>query len=163
MCSETPRSVRRGLLDFNFARKIMPNIGQVLRDEIARISRRESRKQSSVLQRASAVYRRDIAALKREIATLRREVKKKPSSKSAAVEASAETKGKLRFRADGFRTMRRRLGLSASQLGKLLGVSEQSIYNWETKTATPRSSHLPTIARLRTMGKREVQQLLERA
>jgi DNA-binding transcriptional regulator YiaG len=163
MCSETPRSVRRGLLDFNFARKTMPNIGQVLRDEIARISRRESRKQSSVLQRASAAYRRDIAALKREIATLRREVKKKPSSKSAAVEASAETKGKLRFRADGFRTMRRRLGLSASQLGKLLGVSEQSIYNWETKTATPRSSHLPTIARLRTMGKREVQQLLERA
>ena len=141
----------------------MPNIGQVLRDEIARISRRESRKQSSALQRASAAHRRDIAALKREIATLRRDLKKTSSSKSAAVPASSETGVKLRFRADGFRTMRRRLGLSASQLGKLLGVSEQSVYNWETKTATPRASHLPTIARLRTLGKREVQQMLDRA
>jgi DNA-binding transcriptional regulator YiaG len=137
----------------------MPNIGQVLRDEIARISRRETRKQSSALQRASAGYRRDIAALKREIATLRRELKKVPSSRAAAVEAPSAS-GKLRFRADGFRTMRRRLGLSASQMGKLLGVSEQSVYNWETKTATPRSSHLPTIARLRSMGKREVHQML---
>ena len=141
----------------------MPNIGQVLRDEIARISRRESRKQSTALQRASAAHRRDIAALKREIATLRRDLKKASSSKAPAVETSAAASGKLRFRADGFRTMRRRLGLSAAQLGKLLGVSEQSIYNWETKTATPRSSHLPTIARLRTMGKREALQLLERA
>jgi DNA-binding transcriptional regulator YiaG len=138
----------------------MPNIGQMLRDEIGRISRRESRKQSSALQRASASHRRDIAALKREIASLRRDVKKTSSSKSAAVAASTANPGKLRFRADGFRTMRRRLGLSAAQLGKVLGVSEQSVYNWETKTATPRSSHLPTIARLRTMGKREVQQLL---
>ena len=138
----------------------MPNIGQVLRDEIARISRRESRKQSSVLQRASAAYRRDIATLKREIASLRRELKKSSSSKSAAVAASPASSTKLRFRADGFRTMRRRLGLSAALMGKLLGVSEQSVYNWETKTATPRNSHLPTIARLRTMGKREVQQLL---
>ncbi len=141
----------------------MPNIGQVLRDEITRISRRESRKQSSALQRSSAAHRRDIASLKREIATLRRELKKSSTSKSAAVKALASDSGKLRFRADGFRTMRRRLGLSAAQLGKLLGVSEQSVYNWETKTATPRASHLPTIARLRTMGKREVQQLLERA
>ncbi len=137
----------------------MPNIGQVLRDEIARISRRETRKQSSALQRASASYRRDIAALKREIATLRRDLKKAPSSRTVAAEAPSNS-GKLRFRADGFRTMRRRLGLSASQMGKLLGVSEQSIYNWETKTATPRSSHLPTIARLRSLGKREVQQML---
>jgi DNA-binding transcriptional regulator YiaG len=138
----------------------MPNIGQVFRDEIARISRRESRKQSSVLQRASAAYRRDIAALKREIASLRRELKKSPSKSVGVQAATATSGGKLRFRADGFRTMRRRLGLSASQMGKLLGVSEQSIYNWETKTATPRSAHLPTIARLRSMGKREVQQLL---
>ena len=79
----------------------MPNIGQVLRDEIARISRRESRKQSSALQRNSAAHRRDIAALKREIATLRRELKKASAPrKSAAVESSAETSGKLRFRAD---------------------------------------------------------------
>ncbi len=140
----------------------MPNIGQVLRDEIARISRRESRKQSSVLQRASAAYRRDIAALKREIATLRRELKK-TSSRPAALDAPATTSGKLRFRADGFRTMRHRLGMSAAQMGKLLGVSEQSVYNWETKTATPRSAHLPTIAKLRSLGKREAHKLLERA
>jgi DNA-binding XRE family transcriptional regulator len=47
-------------------------------------------------------------------------------------------------------------------MGKLLGVSEQSIYNWETKVAMPRRSHVPAIAHLRTLGKREAMALLNR-
>jgi DNA-binding XRE family transcriptional regulator len=39
----------------------------------------------------------------------------------------------MRFVAKGFKSLRQRLGFSAAQIGKLLGVSEQSIYNWESK------------------------------
>jgi DNA-binding transcriptional regulator YiaG len=138
----------------------MANIGNLLREEIARISRREARKHTATLQRSSAGYRRDIAALKRQLAALQREIKK-AGTKQRAVAVQEDAATSHRFVASGFRSLRHRLGLSASQMGKLLGVSEQSIYNWETKVATPRRSHLPAIARLRGMGKREVSALLE--
>ncbi|TLY53695.1 MAG: hypothetical protein E6K53_00090 [Gammaproteobacteria bacterium] len=41
----------------------MPNIAQILKDEIARISRREIKKATAVLHRSSAAYRKEIAAL----------------------------------------------------------------------------------------------------
>jgi len=56
--------------------------------------------------------------------------------------------------------MRRRLGLSAAQLGRLIGVSEQSIYNWETKKATPRKDAFAAIIELRSLGKRDAHRRL---
>jgi DNA-binding transcriptional regulator YiaG len=134
----------------------MPNIGQLLKSEIIRLSRREQKKLTLTLQKASAAYRRDIASLKRQVAALEREAKRlnrvQPKSLVAS-EARDETS--LRFRADGFKTLRKKLGLSAEQTAKLLGVSGQSVYAWETKRSTPRRSQLPAIAALRQMGKRE--------
>jgi len=59
------------------------------------------------------------------------------------------------------RSLRSRLGLSAPQLALLLGVSEQSVYNWETKKATPRKEQLAAIIAMRGIGKREAQQRLD--
>jgi len=61
----------------------------------------------------------------------------------------------------GLRSLRTRLGLSAPQLALLLGVSEQSIYNWESKKATPRKEQLAAIIGMRGLGKREAQQRLD--
>jgi DNA-binding transcriptional regulator YiaG len=69
---------------------------------------------------------------------------------------------KLRFRAGGFATLRKRLGLSAEAMGKLLGVSGQSVYHWESGKASPRSSQLPAIAAVRKLGKREAQARLSK-
>lgn len=46
--------------------------------------------------------------------------------------------------------------LSANDLGKLLGVSTQSIYNWEAEKARPRNDQLAKLAAIRGLGKREV-------
>ena len=51
----------------------MPNIGAVLKQEIARLSRREIRGQVEATKKASAQYRRHIATLRRQIATLEAE------------------------------------------------------------------------------------------
>jgi DNA-binding XRE family transcriptional regulator len=126
---------------------------------MARIARRQIRSQTAVLQRTSAKQRRDIASLKREIANLTRALKQS-SRKTATAPAPKDDAKKYRFVASGFRTLRHRLGLSAAQMGKLIGVGEQSIYNWETKVATPRRSVLPQIAHLRSKGKREVAEML---
>jgi DNA-binding transcriptional regulator YiaG len=137
----------------------MPNIAVALKEEMTRIARRQIRSQTAVLQRSSARQRKEIAQLKREIATLTRALKQ--SGKKKSVEATpTDDSTKFRFVASGFRTLRHRLGLSAAQMGKLLDVSEQSIYNWETKAAVPRRAMLPRIAQLRGKGKREVAEML---
>ena len=50
---------------------------------------------------------------------------------------------------------RERLGLSAANYGKLLGVSELSIYNWDQDKTRPRESSVAAWTAIRRIGKRE--------
>ena len=141
----------------------MPNIASLLKLEISRISRREIRSQVEPLRKASAAYRREIAALKRELQGLKRQstllAKRavKPAESADAQTASTP----LRFVAKGLRSLRSRLGLSAPELASLMGVSAQSIYNWETKKSVPRREQLANLSKLRALGKRDVRARLE--
>jgi DNA-binding XRE family transcriptional regulator len=51
--------------------------------------------------------------------------------------------------------------LSASDLGLLLGVSSQTIYNWESGKARPHRKFLPTLVAMRTVGKKQTLARLE--
>lgn len=146
----------------------MPNIASVLREEILRLSRKETRSQTTATKKAASQHRRDIAALKRQVAELQRQVilllrrasKGDPSTLNAK---DANGSAKLRFAAKGLRSHRARLGLSASDFGKLLGASEQSVYAWETGKTVPRREQVAKIAAVRAMGKREAMQRVEAA
>ena len=143
----------------------MPNIATLLKTEISRLSRREIRSEVGPLRKATATYRREIAALKRAVATLERRTKQiakvSTSSKSAASEVSGEAP--TRFVAKGLRSLRTRLDLSGPELARLLGVSTQSVYNWEHKKASPRKEQVAAIAALRSIGKKDARQRLEAA
>jgi DNA-binding transcriptional regulator YiaG len=143
--------------------KNMPNIAAVLRDEIVRLARKEVRAQTNALTKASAQYRRDIAEMKRRVSDLRRKVSplEKQVLKSAPSQ-TAETEGEhVRFTAKGLRSQRKRLGLSAANYGKLIGVTGQTIYSWEAETSRPRRQQSARIAALRHIGKREALARLE--
>jgi len=135
----------------------MPNIASVLKEEIARIARKEVRSEAAGLKKAASSHRAEIATLKRRVQVfeqeLRRLTKSSPPSPPATAEASDTQR--LRFSAKGLASQRKRLGLSAAELGLLLGASGQSIYNWEAGDARPRASHLPAIAALKTLGKKD--------
>lgn len=138
----------------------MPNIAAVLKSEIARVARKENKSGGGALKRASAQYRADIAALKRRVTVLERQIAKVSKSTQRSIPLSAPEadldEGAYRWRPDGFKKLRAKLGLSASDMGKLIGCSGQSIYKWEDGKARPRAKHLPAIAAARKMGKREV-------
>ena len=144
----------------------MPNIASVLREEIIRLSRKENRNQNAATKKAAAQHRRDIAALKRQVASLQRTVnqlskrgaRNGPTSVSAA---SSETK--LRFVAKGLKSHRARLGLSAGDLGKLVGATANSVYAWEAGKTTPRREQVAKIAAVRSLGKREAARKLQTA
>ena len=135
----------------------MPNIAAVLKDEIARIARKEARAQTAEFKKASAQYRAHIAALRRRIDELERQLKR--ANKSAAREDAAEDgedQGvSRRFSATRLAAQRRKLGLSAADFATLIGVSGQSVYKGEHGEARPRARQLEAIAALRGIGKRE--------
>ena len=141
----------------------MANIGTLLKQEISRLSKREIRKELASTKKASVSYRHDIAALKRQVVALERKAAMLAKQTPAAANNAPATPPDrpVRFVAKGLRTLRARLGLSAAQLAVLLGASEQSVYNWETKKATPRKELLAGIIALRSIGKREAHHRLE--
>lgn len=136
----------------------MPNIANLLKSEITRVARKEVRAQTQDLKQAIAPYRAQIADLKRRTRELELQVKRLGRVTAKVASASpAEEPGErnLRFSAKGLATQRRRLGLSAQAFGALIGASGQSVYKWEEGKTRPRAKHLPAIASLRTIGKKE--------
>jgi DNA-binding transcriptional regulator YiaG len=144
----------------------MPNIGALLKEEISRLSRKETRAQLEALKRASAQYRQSITALRRQLITLEREVARlsRQQANGAARAAAAgveEEAPKVRFSSKWLRPAREKLGLSAADYGKLAGVTAQSVYNWERGATEPRGAQLQAIGELRGIGKREAKARLE--
>jgi DNA-binding transcriptional regulator YiaG len=135
----------------------MPNIASVFKTEIARVARKEVRGETLALKAAVTLYRKEIAALKRRTRDLEIELRRVAKGRSQPATAGGDAvSGARRFSAKGLASLRRRLGLSAAQCGQLLGASAQSVYNWEQGKARPSARHLPVIATLRGLGKREV-------
>ena len=144
----------------------MPNIAALLKDEIARIARKEVRAQTEDGRKASVQHRSHIAALRRRIEELERELKRARKGAGRAAPASAsedsEDDGKhLRFSATRLASQRQKLGLSAADFAALIGVSGQSVYKWEHGESRPRAKQLEAIAALRGIGKREAAARLE--
>lgn len=142
----------------------MPNIASVLKTEIARVARKEVRSEIGTLKKAASTYRTEIAALKRRAQALEQELRRlgraKASTGVASTVVDQDTSKSLRFSAKGLASQRARLGLSAEDCGRLLGASGQSVYNWEAGATRPRAKHLPAIAALRTLGKKQAAAVL---
>lgn len=144
----------------------MPNIAALLKSEIARVARKEVRAEIEPLRKANTQYRSTIAALKRKVDALERQLgRAKRKSKAAETSSSADESDSdgqsLRFRQAGFASMRKKLNISAADMGKLIGVTGQSVYAWEAGKSRPRASQLAAIAAVRKLGKREVMKRLE--
>ena len=157
----------------------MANLASALKEEIGRIARKEIRQQTAGTAKATAQIARDVAALRRQIENLQRKlsspqpqdapkqtaVKKSTRKKAAAKSKDAKAAGsapapakqsaRTRFSPKGLKADRERLGLSADNYGKLVGVSGLSIYNWEQAKARPRESSIAALMAIRGIGKRE--------
>ena len=135
----------------------MANFATALKEEIARLSRKEVRAEIESLKKASSKRRKDVADLKREVVRLTRKValleNKVLDQKSIPV--SQDSDKQMRFTAKGLKSQRNRLSLSADDYGKLVGVTGISIYNWENGKTKPRKAQLAVLAALRGMGKKE--------
>ena len=148
----------------------MANIATILKSEITRVARREVHAEMKSLKKANAQYRSAIAQLRRELADVQKQVKELGRLASAATSAggltSAGTAGSdgegiaRRFSANRLAAHRAKLEISAASYGRLLGVSDQTIYNWEQGKSRPDVQQLHRVAAVRALGKRDVAERL---
>lgn len=144
----------------------MPDVSSVLKAELTRVARKAVKSELDALRRACSSYRKDIAELKRTVLALQRGQKSaqvnatKPTIPNDA-EGADEGGARVRFSAKGLKSLRTKLGLSAAELGRLVGSTGQSIYNWEHGKNVPRQQQAQKLAALRTLGKREAKVKLE--
>ena len=141
----------------------MANLAAVLKSEIRRLARSEAREVTAVSRRAAAQHRRDLAELKRQVATLERKVAllEKRTWREAAPGKQAKDAEGLRFSAKGLASRRKKLGISGADYATLLGVSTQTLYNWEQGRSKPRKEQLAKLAAIRNISKREAIARLE--
>ena len=112
----------------------MSNILKELKAEISRLARKEIKGELAQVKKINASQRGLIAALRRQVDALQKEmgVLKKAAPKVEKVLASKkEPEGRFWITAKGVKALRKRLGLTQVQFGKLAGVSGQSVVNWE--------------------------------
>ncbi len=141
----------------------MSNIVVALKDEISRLARKEIKSQTKALRTITTQHRKAVAEMKRRISELERQVtflKKQLGREIPSQVSEADAEGK-RFSARGLRSHRKRLGLSAAAYGKIIGVTGQTVYQWESETVRPRKQQLAVLAALRRLGKREAQARVE--
>lgn len=136
----------------------MSDIATAFKSEIIRLSKKVLREHLKPLKSANATQRKQISDLRDQVAALKKDVarlSRAAKSASSKVETSGDA-ANLRFVAKGFKTHRARLGLTAEETALILGVSGQTVFNWEKGTTKPRADQLSAISALRKMGKREV-------
>jgi DNA-binding transcriptional regulator YiaG len=145
----------------------MSNVAKAFRAEISRISRREVRKETETTRKSTTQHRHAIASLKGRVAQLERQMVAlaqtvgRTQQPQAAADGNGVGQRKIRFTAKGLHAHRERLGLSAGDFGKLIGVSAQSVYSWEHGNSIPRSAQLEKISAIRALGKREAAKRLQ--
>lgn len=138
----------------------MPNIAQVIKQEITRYAQKEAKA-------AQADVKKEIAALRKENNQLKLRIEQLEKSNAGIVKniktgsilpAAAESRDALmRYTSKNIRSLRRKLDLTQVEMAALLDVTGQSVYQWE-RTSGPlrlRERTRKAIAQLRSMSARE--------
>ena len=140
----------------------MGKIETILKAEITRLSRRETKGLISKTVAELRRLRQRVAALERELRAIkaaRAEEKAKTKIKAATETVVGEQTVRMSPRL--IRSVRNRLGVSQAKLAKLVGVSTLAVGNWELGKTKPRPESKARIAALRHLGRRETRRLLD--
>ena len=141
----------------------MAKMEQAIRDEILRLARKEIRAICVPLTRDVRELRRPVSGMSKTGATLERQVKElqaKKLAEASKLEVPAKEVKASRFSPGLIKSLRKRLGISQSQLAALIGVSLPAVGFWEQGRTRPDDANKAAIVALRKLSKREVKEIL---
>jgi DNA-binding transcriptional regulator YiaG len=146
----------------------MPNIASVLKEEIQRLARKQVKAVVGPLRRDSIRLKKSVADLRRQIAALDRAsrdvlTRVAPIVETEQTQKTSEEAARLRPTSKSLEKLRKRLGLTQVQFGRLLGVSGQAVVRWAGMDGRVRMrrSTLSALAGIQRIGKREARRRLE--
>ena len=130
-----------------------------LQSEIARVARKEIRKELDPVKRVNAQQRKYIADLRREVTDLQRDVKRlqKEMGKSSPP-VKEEPEQRFWISGKGVLSLRKRLGLTQVELAQLVGITQQTVVRWEKtegKITLRGESIQSQLQDIRSLGKTE--------
>jgi DNA-binding transcriptional regulator YiaG len=146
----------------------MSNVVNVLKAEIARISKREAKSATHAIGKSNAWLRKTVADLKKRLVLLEKENKLLIATMTkyqvTQPEKPDEEEGKkARFTSRGILALRKKLRLSQADFGKLLGTTPHAVYLWEKKIGALnlRDKTKAAILSIRALGAKEAKEKLE--
>jgi len=144
----------------------MPNIAEVLKQEISRLARKEVKIGCTPLQNQIRELRKTVSAQKQTIAQLEKTISRLATSaadggKPPQAGENEEEQVKVRLSPASIKRIRNRFKISQGQLAQLLAVSTNTIVRWEAGTSVPRVRYKQALGQLRGLGKREIKKRLE--
>ena len=142
----------------------MPNVMSVLRAEIRRLARKETKQELSSMKKQLTQTKRLLAESRRRISELEaraKHVARATRGAQAAREAEDEDGPQVRFSPKWVKKHRSKLGMSRLVYARLVGVSPQTIMGWEAGRTRPRRGALKAWRALRAKGVRELRGMLE--
>ena len=143
----------------------MPNLMKELKSEIVRLARKVIKREMVPARRLMAAHRALIAGLRRQVDAMQKELlalRRAVPGPGAAIQAKAAPEGRFWISGKGVKTLRKRLGLTQAQFGKLVGVSVPTIVNWEGAQGKVnlRKAAAGKLQGLRGIGKRQAAEML---
>jgi len=146
----------------------MSNVVNLLKAEIARISKKEAKSATQAIGKTNTWLRKTVADLKKRLVLLEKENKLlvaaiKKFEVAQPEKADQEEGKKARFTSKGILALRKKLRLSQVDFGKLLGTTPHAVYLWEKKTGALnlRDKTKAAILSIRGLGAREAKEKLK--
>ena len=146
----------------------MPNFSKLFQEEVRRLAKKETKDELARLKKDSVELRRALSDLKKKFAALQKAVRAggrgaKPAREAAAEGEATEGADRTRISSKTIITLRKRMGLTQAEFAKLVGVTGQSIYQWESKEGQLRfrGGAKERINAIKSIGAREARKRLE--
>lgn len=144
----------------------MPDFAKALKEEIQRLARKEVKQEAAALKKENIALKRRVADLNKRLDRLEKKNRKvikavSPQIEQAEASPSSEVDS-ARISAKMIRKLRDKWDITQGDMALLLGVSPQSVYQWERKEGRLNLRREPkaAVVAIRDMGKREVMQRL---
>lgn len=143
----------------------MPDVKQVLQDEIKRLAKKEVKQSVLPLIRTIGELKRKIALLEKALNASEKKnailTAEKVVPAAVNTEETADKKGKKnRFNGKRIIRLRKRLHLSQAELAEMVGVNMFSVSHWELGKNIPRQAQQEKLALIRSMPKKELREKL---
>ena len=142
----------------------MGKLEGMIKSEIVRLAKRETRKVSLPLSRDVRTLKSVVSQLRKSVSALEKlaaHQQKELRKGKVPLETPPDEVKKSRFSPRLIRNLRKRLRITQKEMATLAGVTVGAIYQWEQGIFEPRGNKKGILVALRKLGRRAVKKLLE--